>query len=289
MSEEAWTHHRARLPGLEVHYVRAGHGAPLILLHGWPEFWRTWRKNIGPLSRHFDVVAPDLRGFGDTEKPAAPLALDDLVADLGHLADHLGFTRFGIVAHDVGAWIAQAFARRHPERLSGLFFFNVSYPGIGKRWAEADHLIEIWYQSFHQLPLARALVGYNRDTVRLYVRHFLTHWAGDVRAFDEDVEAYVDNFMKPGNLDGGFKWYTAINATRLALIRDGAPKLAKIPTPTRVLWGTRDPLYKTAWTDLIPEYFADVRVDLADGAGHFVHYEKPDLANKEIIQFFKSR
>jgi pimeloyl-ACP methyl ester carboxylesterase len=95
--------------------------------------------------------------------------------------------------------------------------------------------------------------------------------------------------MKPGNLEGGFAWYPAVNALRLAVIRDGPPRLAKIAVPTRYLWGERDPIHKAEWTDLLPEYFADVRVDLAKGAGHFVHYEKPELANREIVAFFKDR
>jgi pimeloyl-ACP methyl ester carboxylesterase len=143
-------HHGATANGITVHFVRAGNpSAPtVVLLHGWPEFWRTWVRVIGPLAEHFDVVVPDLRGFGATEKPALAPAdgytLAHHVGDLLGLADALDIGRFGIVSHDVGAYIAQAFARAHGDRLTGLFFFDCPYPGIGRRWADPDHIREIW-------------------------------------------------------------------------------------------------------------------------------------------------
>jgi len=289
MTGISWNHAVAELPDLRMHYVRHGSGMPLILLHGWPEFWYTWRHNIPALAESFDVIAPDLRGFGDTDKPDSVPEVDSYVADLAAFADALGLARFGVVAHDIGANIIQPFARRWPERLSGLFLFNVPYPGIGRRWADADHLIETWYQYFHQIDLAADIVGTSRDSCRRYFRHFLSHWARDPHAFDDDLEAWVDNFMKPGNLRGGFAWYRATDAGRRAMIRDGAPAMAPVTVPTRVLWGAHDPILKAEWRDRLGEYFTDIRVDLAPDAGHFVHYESPDLANREIAAFFAGR
>ena len=179
----SFEHRLASANGIEIHYVRQGSGLPLVLLHGWPEFWLVWRKVIGPLSDRFDVVAPDLRGFGQSSKPAVPARegyrVEDHAADLLGLADALGFDRFGLVSHDVGAYVAQTFARQHAERLVGLFFFDCPYPGIGQRWAEPGHLGEIWYQSFHQLPAAVEVVGASREATERYFRHFLSHWAHD--------------------------------------------------------------------------------------------------------------
>ena len=165
-----------------------------MLLHGWPEFWYTWRKNIPVLAGEFDVVVPDLRGFGDTHKPGLPdppkKLLDDFVEDLRALAESLGFERFGVVSHNVGAYVAQGFARKYPERLSGLFFFNCP------------------------------------------------------------------------------------------------PELPKIGTPTRVRWG--DSVLKVEWADRLGDYFADLDFSPMREAGHFAHYERPDLANREISDFFGS-
>ena len=285
-----WNHQYLDANGIRIHYVRHGEGLPLVLLHGWPEFWLTWRKNIPPLAEGFDVVAPDLRGFGDSDKPALPDPpgdlLKDYVEDLRGLADALGFERFGIVSHDVGAYVAQAFARGYPERLSGLFFFNCPYPGIGERWAEADHVNEIWYQSFNQQPWAASLVGENHKTCETYIRHFLYHWSHEPGFLDEDLDLWVENFMKPGNLQGGFNWYISTNEGRIKQIRHGPAELPKIETPTRVLWGVSDSVLKVEWADRLGDYFANLDFSPTQGAGHFVHYERPELANEEISGFF---
>ena len=290
MSAAEWTQQYVDANGIRVHYVRHGEGSPLVLLHGWPEFWRTWRKNIPVLAETFDVVAPDLRGFGDTEKPGLPEPpsglLDDLVEDLRALADALGFERFGLVSHDVGAYVAQGFARKYPERLSGLFFFNCPYAGIGERWADWYEVNEIWYQTFNQQPWAASLIGENRKTCETYLRHFLDHWSHEPGLFDEDLDLWVDNFMKPGNLQGGFNWYISTNESRIGLIRDGAPELPKIETPTRVLWGESDSVLRIEWADRLGDYFSNLTFSPAGGAGHFVHYEKPEVANREISDFF---
>lgn len=279
--------------GLRLHVARTGNGPPLLLVHGWPEFWLTWARCMRRLADRFDLIAPDLRGFGASEKPAsgpsAEAGPDVLAADLLGLMDALGLERVGLVAHDVGAYAAQTLARSHPERIAGLFLFNVPYPGIGRRWAEVDHLKEIWYQSFHQLPWAAELVGHTRATCRLYIGHFLRHWAYDPHAFDDDLEAWVDNFMRPGNLQGGFNFYLSVAAFRAAAIREELPTLPPITVPTRVLWGRHDPVLKVEWRDRLGEYFSEVEVGVAEDAGHFVNYEQPDLACAEIARFFAPR
>ncbi len=290
MAESRWNHEYLDASGIRIHYVRHGAGFPLVLLHGWPEFWYSYRKNIPVLSEQFDVVAPDLRGFGETEKPPRPDPpsglLGDLVEDLRGLADALGFERFGVVSHDVGAYVAQAFAREYPDRLAGLFFFNCPYPGIGRRWVEPDSVNEIWYQTFNQQPWAASIVGENRRTCETYIKHFLDHWAHEPGLFDEDLEAWVDNFMKPGNLQGGFNWYAATNESRINLVRNGPTELPRIEIPARFLWGGSDPILKARWADRLGDYFENYSFETAQGAGHFVHYERPDLANHEISAFF---
>ncbi len=291
MSETAaWNHEYTDANGIRVHYVRHGFGTPLVLLHGWPEFWYVYRKNIPTLAEHFDVIAPDLRGFGDTGKPGLPdppsSLPDALVEDLKGLVDALGVERFGLVGHDVGSFVMQGFARKYPERLTGLFFFNCAYPGIGRRWLEPDSVREIWYQTFNQQPWAADLVGRDRVTCETYIRHFLEHWAGESGVFDEDLEAWTDNFMKPGNLQGGFNWYIGINESRRRIMREGAPEMERIPVPSRFLWGARDPILKSEWADRLGEYFSDFSFAEAREAGHFVPYEQPELVNREISAFF---
>jgi pimeloyl-ACP methyl ester carboxylesterase len=199
-----------------------------------------------------------------------------------------GIERFGIVSHDVGAYVAQQIARTDPERLCGLFFFNAPYPGIGRRWVDATQVREIWYQSFKQLPWAKELVGYNRDTCRIYFENMLRHWSHAPDAFEGQIEHWVDNFMKPGNIEGGFAWYAATHLARMALVQDGAPHLAKIDVPSSFFWGRYDPIIPCKWMDKLSDYFKNHVVEVAESAGHFVHLEVPDMANERIVNFFRS-
>ncbi|MDE2583691.1 MAG: alpha/beta hydrolase [Rhodospirillales bacterium] len=277
--------------GLRFRYARAGTGPTLLLLHGWPEFRLTWAPVMARLADRFDLIAPDLRGFGETDKPTAQpsdqAGAEVHAADMLALLDALGVAQAGVVSHDVGAYVAQALGRHAPKRFGGLFFFDCPYPGIGARWAAPEHLREIWYQSFHQLPWAAALVGESRESCRRYIGHFLTHWSGENKAaWDDLLEAWVDNFMRPGNLQGGFNWYVSQNAARMAAMRGEAPALAPITVPACVRWGAQGPLLPYAWTDRLGETFADLDLAPFPGAGHFPHIETPDRAAEEIAGFF---
>src|SRR5205085_5572549 len=195
--------------GASLHIAEMGEGAPLLLLHGWPEFWLTWKPVMLRLSKRYRLIAPDLRGFGDSDKPSGPFGPADHAADMLALLDALGIRRAGIVGHDVGGAAMQPLARKAPERVAGLFFFDFVYPGIGARMAAPDRLNEIWYQSFHQMAMAPALVGATAESCRSYIAHFLRHWSHRKQAFDDVLDAFVANFRKPGNLEGGFAHYKA--------------------------------------------------------------------------------
>jgi pimeloyl-ACP methyl ester carboxylesterase len=283
---------RVELPdaGLQVHGLQAGRGAPLLLLHGWPEWSHAWRPVMSRIASPFELVAPDLRGFGDTlpvdTSPRRDIGPERHAADLLELADRLGWDRFGIVSHDVGSFVAQAIARRAPQRVAGLFFFNCVHAGIGARWGAPRHLREIWYQSFHQQAWAAELVGSSREACRIYLRHFLSHWSHRQDWIEPALDAWVDQFMKPGRLQGGFNWYGSVHEARLAAMEGRTPPAAPIAVPTRVLWGAHDPVLKAEWVDRLPETFADLEVSVQPEAGHFVHLEQPDAAASAIASFF---
>lgn len=274
-----------------VSYVRAGRGLPVVFLHGWPEFKRTWLHNFPILAEKFDCIAPDLRGFGRTvsKVPRAPGGVppEAYTKDLLEFVDALGIGRFAIVSHDVGSFIAQRFAHAFPDRVAGLFFFNCAYPGIGGRWGLAENFPELWYQQFHQKDFAAALVGSSRDACKLYFRHFLTHWAHRKDAFEPYLDEWVDNFMLPGNIQGGFDWYSGVYRYRRRVMTEGdrAPAVAPIAVPTHVLWGRHDPVLQFAWTDRLGEFFSRLTLECAEDAGHYVHFETPDLANARMTAF----
>lgn len=279
-------HSRIEVNGAALHVVEAGEGPPLLLLHGWPEFWLTWEPVMRRLQDRFRLIAPDLRGFGDSDKPSGPFGAADHAADMLALLDALGAGKAGIVGHDVGGAVMQPLARKAPDRIAGLFFFDFVYPGIGARMGTPDRLNEIWYQSFHQMEMATALVGATRESCHAYFSHFLRHWAYRKDAFAEVLDNFVDNFLKPGNLSGGFAYYRAAHAGRMAMLKGEAPSLPPIRLPVCVRWAEHDPLFPYGWTDRLGETFSDLDLALFPGVGHFPHREDPDRAAREIAMFF---
>lgn len=238
------------------------------------------------LAARYTLIAPDLRGFGDSDKPEGPYGAADHAADLVALLDLLGIERVGVVGHDVGGAVIQALARLAPERCAGLFLFNFVYPGIGARFGAPDRLNEIWYQSFNQMPFAPALVGSSRESCAAYIGHFLSHWAHRKDAFSEVFDRFIDNFMKPGNLAGGFAHYRAAHAGRIAMLKGEATPLPPIPIPTCVRWTEFDILFPYSWTDRLNETFSNLDLAMFPEAGHFPHREAPDRAAGEIGEFF---
>jgi pimeloyl-ACP methyl ester carboxylesterase len=265
--------------GVRLHYVRRGHGEPVVLLHGWPGFWYDWRRVVVPLAEEVDVIALDFRGFGDSDKPEGdPKELytaDRLAADVLALLDHLGVGRFVVAGHDTGAVIAQVLARTTPERVSALVLFNPPHLAIGDKPKEPASQRESWYHHFHALPWSDQLVGFSRATTELYLRHFYDHWVGNKDSVrPEEFKAIVDAFARPGALRASFGWYRATyeeeTDTSACATKD------PIPLPTVVRWGELDPVKPAAWAEGIEQTFPDLDFRFVPGAGHFVPFEAPE-------------
>jgi pimeloyl-ACP methyl ester carboxylesterase len=279
-------HLRLKANGATFHVARTGTGKPLLLLHGWPEFWLTWEPVMTRLAGRYSLIAPDLRGFGDSDKPEGAYGPDQHASDMLALMDALGIERFGVVGHDVGGAAMQPLARAAQERIAGLFVFDFVYPGIGPRMGAPDRLNHIWYQSFHQMEMAPALVGATRESCRIYIGHFLKNWSHRRDAFDGVLEVFADNFLKEGNLAGGFAHYRAAHAGRIRMMKGEAPALPPIDVPTCVRWAEHDPLFPYEWTDQLGETFTNLDLAMFRDVGHFPHREDPDRAASEIAAFF---
>jgi pimeloyl-ACP methyl ester carboxylesterase len=135
--------------------------------------------------------------------------------------------------------------------------------------------------------MAPTLIGATAESCRTYIAYFLRHWAHRTNAFDDVLDAFTDNFLKPGNLAGGFSHYRASHSGRLAMMKGEAPALPPIATPTCIRWAQHDPLFPYAWTDRLGETFADLDLAPFPGVGHFPHREDPEGAAREIARFFE--
>jgi pimeloyl-ACP methyl ester carboxylesterase len=285
MTTTARTDNYITVNDIKLHYVRQGAGEPLLLIHGWPGFWYEWHMNIDALAEHFDVIVPDMRGYGYSDKPdlAPEVGYSDtaFAEDIRGLLDALSVEKVSIVTHDFGAVWAQRFARMYPDRLHKLMMFNPPHPGVGGRRFAVPHVFNTWYMMFHQLPWAEDLVGSSRKATELYLRHFLSEWSANKDLWtDEEIAVYVDAYSQPGALRGGFNCYRA--AFRGGI--QGSGDLV-IKTPTTILWSDTDNVAPIAWSDNLPEFFSELTLKKVEGVGHFMMREAPERVNAEITDW----
>ncbi len=279
--EERWI----KTGEVNLHFLTGGEGEALFLLHGWPGFWKDWEKVIPYLVTDFRLVVPDLRGFGLSDKPRPPelYTLDHYSADIGSLLDELGLETAYLAGFDVGSTVASYFASRNRGRVSGLVLMNPSYPGLGKKRLEPAYAAENWYQLFHLTGLAEALVGYSRETVKIYLSHFYNRWSFRKTAFSEqDVEEYVDTYFKHG-LWGGFNWYRARFKTRYSdWLKD------RLDVKTLIIWSDKDPIFPLEWSRGVEEFFPNSSLVYIKDCGHFIPREAPE-ESADLIKHFLSK
>ncbi|WP_051330924.1 alpha/beta fold hydrolase [Aneurinibacillus terranovensis] len=286
-ADERWGHGMAPgVEGVQLHYVRQGMGPSVILLHGWPGFWYDWRHVIPKLALQADVIAPDFRGYGDSEKPDLPPAQgytpQVFAKDIIALLEHLNLDKVIVAAHDIGATVAQALVRIVPERIHSLILLNPPYPGIGTRRFDPSVQGQFWYQHLHNQPWAEQLIGYDRNTVKLYISHFYQHWAGRKESVrPKELEAIIDVYSRPGAVKSSIAYYRARAGAR-AQEAAADPTSIQVHHPTTVLWGEDDPVMLAAWSDKLGEYFSRLSFRMLPGIGHFVPWEAPNAVIEAI-------
>lgn len=264
--------------GFRLAYERTGSGPAVLLLHGWPGD-RTDYSAVAPLvAQAADVIVPDLRGFGESDKhPADPAAQYSAAAQarsITGLIEELALGRPVIAGYDIGSRIAQAIARDRPDLVRALVIAP-PLPGIGDRILAPRAQREFWYQAFHNLDLATELVDGKPDAVRAYLRHFWSHWSGPGY---EPASGHLDHlasaYAPPGAFTASIAWYRSGAGSVAASLAERVPE-HRIEVPATVLWPEHDPLFPREWSDRIGEFFASARVTWLDGAGHFAPLEAP--------------
>jgi pimeloyl-ACP methyl ester carboxylesterase len=275
--------------GFELAYDRTGSGPGVVLLHGWPGD-RTDYRDLVPLLGGCEVVVPDLRGFGHSDKheadPAKQYNGPAQARSVAGLITGLGLTRPVVVGYDIGSRIAQALVRARPDLVSALVICP-PVPGVGTRIFGEGPLREFWYQAFHRLPLSAELIDGNPDAVRAYLRHFWEHWSGPRFAVTEQhLDHLVSVYGPPGAFTASVQWYRAGAGTAAAAAAETVPAPgARLATPTVVLWPEHDPLFPREWSDRVGEFFSQARLRFVDGAGHFAPLEYPAVIADEVRAF----
>jgi pimeloyl-ACP methyl ester carboxylesterase len=270
------THHRATINGIEMHYVEAGEGEPVLFLHGFPEFWYSWRHQIAELAEDYRVIAPDLRGYNETED-RGPYDTGTLQDDVAALIHHLGEESVHLVAHDWGGAIAWALASTRPELVRSLAVCNIPHPALFLQGVRANprQLARSWYMLFFQVPWLPERVlaadGY-RNVAKMLIRD-----CKPGTFTREDIKAYLAAWRHHG-LGGGVNWYRAA-------LRQAQPfpdPMPVIEVPVTMIWGDNDRALGVELTEGTEQYASDFELHLVPGASHWVQQEEPAIVNGHL-------
>ena len=288
------THAYANVNGIRLHYAEAGSGDQLvILLHGFPEFWYSWQKQLDALSESFHVVAPDMRGYNLSDKPprVEDYKIDKLVADVIGLIDHFGAKQAAIVGHDWGAGVAWAVAQKHPERVSQLAVLQVPIAAAWRANLTLKQLRRSWYMFFFQLPCLPEW-RISRQGFRV-IERTLQHTVARKNSFtSEDVERYKEAARQPGALTGAINYYRANVFDRLFARKrkgDANQSNGRVRVPTLFIYGEKDfaiiPATVRGLDKYIDASYHEVRIP---DSGHWVQNEAPAEVNAALLEFLKS-
>jgi len=275
---EGISHHKTCVNGVELHWVEKGSGPLVLLMHGFPEFWWSWRKQIEPLSQDFRVVAVDMRGYNQSEKPASGYDTTTLAKDICDLIDHLGGPAY-LAAHDWGGVVAYQLATDWPDRVKKLAILNAPHPDA---WIQAwltheEQQRKSWYVFLDLLP------EFPEENYKAQFRD------GKVRLArvmpPEDVAVYRNAFEKPGVATAAINYYRE-------LVKQIPVRHAKTPDritcPVRVLWGRRDVALDPIVNDIAANWIDDMEVFYFPKAWHWLAFEKPRAVTRHLREFFRT-
>ncbi|MEW5931062.1 MAG: alpha/beta hydrolase [Gemmatimonadota bacterium] len=278
---EPWTHRDAVVNGVRLHYVEAGEGPLVVLLHGFPEFWYEWRHQIPALAAAgFRVAAPDMRGYNLSDKPEGVDAyrIEPLVEDVAGLVRHLGVERAHLVGHDWGGVVAWYFAMLRPELLDRLAILNAPHPAaFAREIVKPDQMLRSAYAGFFQLPAVPELALRAADFA-LLERVLRTEPARPGAFTDVDVERYKEAFARPGALTASLNYYRAF-------ARGDKPPVRPVAAPTLLVWGEKDPHLVVRLTEGLEEWVPGIRVERIPEASHWVAADEPELVSRLLAGF----
>jgi pimeloyl-ACP methyl ester carboxylesterase len=280
----SFKHHRENVNGITMHYVMGGEGEAIVLLHGWPQTWYEWRGLMPILAKNnFTVIVPDLRGLGDTSKPAAGYDGNTTASDVYQLVSGLGFNSTYLVGHDIGAQTAYSYATAHPNNVSKLAVIDYVFPGL----VSNESFAEPWWFSFHRaLDLPEAIVSGNE---REYLSWFYRQLAYNPYSIDEAaIDEYVRQYSAPGGMRSGFEYFRASSIDATA---NNETSRSNLTTPILAISGQVSPF---GGSDTAPNYSLEsagrlannVSTTILPSSGHWVPEEQPGPLAGLLINFF---
>lgn len=282
---DTFVSHTVRANGIRQNFIDAGNGTPVVLLHGFPETNYAWRNQIPVLAANHRVIAPDLRGYGETEKPATGYDKRTMAQDIVALLDTLGIDKVALVGHDRGARVATRLAKDHPQRVDRLVVMDNVPTRIVARELNASIAKAYWFFLFHLVPdLPEALIAGNEAK---WLRWFFSDWAYDPAAISgEAFDTYVRAYSAPGAVRGAMSDYRA-NAVDVQ--QDLEDAHVRIACPTLALWGAEFEAVGRMFD--MPKVWAEMAENLRavaiERCGHLPHEERPEVVNGLLMEFLQ--
>ena len=268
----------AEVNGTKLHYLAAGNGDPVFLLHGYAQTSHMWRPLITELAQSHTVIAPDLRGFGESAKPEGGYDKKTMAQDVHALATSLGYKRIGIAGHDIGLMVAYAYAAQFPSEVNRIALMDAFLPGVGD-WTSVWLLRDLWHFHFYG-PTPLALVA-GRE--RIYFEHFWNDFAADpAKSVSEaDRQFYATAYAQSGGMRAGFEVFRAFEQDAKDFA--GFAK-TKLTMPMLVLTGEKaSGEFLIAQARLVDE---NVKGVVIKGSGHWLMDEAPDQVVPKLVDFF---
>ncbi|XP_061173203.1 epoxide hydrolase 4-like [Saccostrea echinata] len=284
------THGFVHLEEVRIHYVAAGtEGKPLMLLvHGFPEFWYSWRFQLREFSKEYRVVAVDQRGYGESDKPSGIMnyTTDKLSQDLKQLIPALGYRDCILVGHDWGGAVVFNFANKYPEMVKKLIVMNAPHGAVMFKELQTSRkqFLMSWYMFFFQMPFLPEFMLSHGHCSSLDMMFRGKDKKRIKNCTEEDIEAYKYNFAKKGNgFTGPLNYYRA--AMRKPFDKS---VFNPIEVPTLIIWGVEDIALNRRLPELGRQYIKDCTIKYIDEASHWVQMDGYEEANKYIWEFVKA-
>jgi pimeloyl-ACP methyl ester carboxylesterase len=282
--EAGWTHGEAIVNNVRLHWVEAGQGPLVLLLHGFPEFWYEWRHQLPTLAAMgFRAVAPDLRGYNLSEKPRgiASYRIEQLVGDVQGLIRHLGAERAHVVGHDWGGVVAWWLAMLAPERIGRLVVINAPHPDAFRReLMTPQQMMRSWYAAAFQVPVLPE-VAFRANGYAMLEHIFRASSVRPGAFSDEDIRRYQEAAARPGALTAMINYYRAA-------ARHPSPPTRTIPHPTLLIWGEQDQALTIRLTEGLEAWVPNIRVERIPDVSHWVPAEAPDRVNALLSGFLSA-
>ncbi len=281
-------HHFAKINGIHLHYVSKGEGELVILLHGFPEFWYSWRHQIEFLSKDFKVVALDMRGYNESDKPrgVANYRSELLTSDVDQLIQHLGYEKANIIGHDWGGAVSWNFAHYYPHRVNRIAVLNCPHPWLFKKNFTFRQFLRSWYTFYFQIPwLPETLI---RLLLKSFLRFAFQHYAKNKNAFtDADINRYAEALRKPYSIAAGIHYYRAANNR---LNTRGMKPVKQIESPALLIWALNDHALDISMTKNHPPLFKNYfEIKFIPHCSHWVQNDRPDTVNEMLGEFLKTK